>query len=261
MKYLNDVNYKDCVGKVCKSKSSGDFKVLKYNGSKDVEIQFINTGFETIATLGNIKSGLIKDPYSPSVFGVGMLGTKYPSKINGRTTKEYVLWVNMLKRCYSDSFKKKQPTYEGCEVSENFKSYEYFYEWCQNQISFDNDGNGNPFHLDKDLLVKGNKVYSESTCIFIPREINQLLTKCTSSRGEHLIGVYWHKKGKAFVAMVNKNKGWSEYLGLFNTEIEAFNAYKEAKETYVKEQANKWKRKIDERAYDALMNYTVEITD
>ena len=48
MKYLNDVNYKDCVGKVFKSKSSGDFKVLKYNGSKNVKIQFLNTGFEAL---------------------------------------------------------------------------------------------------------------------------------------------------------------------------------------------------------------------
>ena len=47
MKYLNDVSYKDCVGKVCKSKSSGDFKILKYNDSKNVEIQFLKTGFET----------------------------------------------------------------------------------------------------------------------------------------------------------------------------------------------------------------------
>ena len=136
MKYLNDVSYKDCVGEVCKSKLSGDFKILKYNGATDVEIQFINTGFETIATLGNIKSGLIKDPYSPSVYGIGVLGTKYPSTINGVKTKEYALWKGMLKRCYSDKYQKKYPTYEGCEVSENFKYYEYFYEWCHKQIGF-----------------------------------------------------------------------------------------------------------------------------
>ena len=47
----------------------------------------------------------------------------------------------------------------------------------------------------------------------------------------------------------------------FNTELEAFNAYKEAKESFIKEQANKWKSQIDERAYQALINYTVEITD
>ena len=257
MKYLNDVNCKDCVGKVCKSKSSGDFKILKYNGSKDVEIQFINTGFETIATLGNIKNGYVKDLYLPSVYGVGILGNKYPPSINGVKTKEHELWQNMFQRCYSTTLKKRNPTYEGCEVSNNFKYFEYFYEWCHKQIGFNNEG----WQLDKDLLVKGNKVYSETTCVFIPQEINKVLVKCTSSRGEHLIGVSWDKRDKTFVAKVRKNKGKSEYLGSFKTEIEAFNAYKTAKEVFIKEQANNWKDKIDERAYNALMNYQVEITD
>ena len=257
MKYLNDVS-KDCVGKVCKSKSSGDFKVLKYNGYGNVEILFLKTGFETVTQLGHIKSGRVKDPYSPSVYGIGVSGNKYPFRIDGIQTKEYVLWKSMLERCYSDSaYQKKRPTYKDCEVSENFKSYEYFYEWCHNQIGFANEG----WQLDKDLLIKGNKVYNESTCVFIPKDINSLLTKSAASRGEHLIGVCWHKKDKAFVARVNKNKGGSEWLGSFNTEIEAFNAYKTAKESFIKEQANKWKGKIDQRAYNALMNYEVGIDD
>ena len=261
MKYLNDVSYKDCVGKVCKSKSSGDFKIVKYNNKRNVEIQFLKTGFEAVVELGNIRNGEIKDRYLPSVFGVGALGTKYPSKVNGRNTKEYALWQSMLQRCYSDTYQKKYPTYKGCKCSENFKSYEYFYEWCNKQIGFGNDGNGNPFQLDKDLLTKGNKVYSEDSCVFIPSEINSLLIKCTASRGEHLIGVSWHKRDKAFVAQVGKSKVCSEWIGSFNTEIEAFNAYKQAKESFVKEQAEKWKSQIDERAYNALMNYEVGIDD
>ena len=261
MKYLNDVNYKDCVGKVFKSNSSGDFKILKYNDTANVEIQFLNTGFETVARLGSIRNGEVKDPRSPSVFGVGILGTKYPSKVNGRNTKEYMLWCHMLERCYSDTYQKKKPTYEGCEVSDKFKSYEYFYEWCHKQVGFGNEGNENPFNLDKDLLIKGNKVYSESTCVFLPVEINSLLTKSTASRGEHLIGVSWNKKDNAFVARVAKNKGKQEYLGSFKTEIEAFNAYKTAKELYIKEVANKFKSQIDLRAYNALMNYEVNIDD
>ena len=261
MKYLNDVSYKGCVGKVCKSKSSGDFKILKYNDRANVEIQFLKTGFEMVARLNHIRNGKVKDPYLPSVCGVGIIGIKYPSRVNGILTKECALWYSMLERCYNDGFKNKRPTYEGCEVSNNFKSYEYFYEWCNEQIGFDNDSNGNPFQLDKDLLVKGNKVYSESTCVFIPREINQLLIKCTASRGKHLIGVCWSKTANAFVARVSRNKGCSEHLGVFNTELEAFNAYKVAKETFVKEQAEKYKSQIDPRAYNALMNYTVDITD
>ena len=257
MKYLNDVSYKDCVGKVFKSLNSGDFKILNYNNAKEVEIQFLNTGFGITVQLGNIRNGNVKDPYSPSVFGVGVVGTKYPPSEGGRNTKGYALWCHMLERCYSNTIKKKYPTYEGCEASENFKSYEYFYEWCNKQIGFNCDN----FDLDKDLLIKGNKVYSESTCVFIPQEINTVLIKSTASRGEHLIGVCWSKTANAFKAQVNKGKGRREYLGYFKTELEAFNAYKKAKEDFVKEQANKFKSQIDERAYNALMNYTVEITD
>ena len=257
MNYLNDVNYKDCIGKVCKSKSSGDFKILKYNDSRNVEIQFLKTGYEMVAQLGHIKKGLVKDPYLPSVYGIGVVGTKYQAKINGVITKEYDLWHSMLERCYSDKYQKKQPTYEGCEVSDKFKSYEYFYEWCNKQIGFGVED----WQLDKDLLVKGNKVYSEDSCVFLPSEINLLLTKSTASRGRHLIGVCWHKQGKAFKAQVSKNKGKREHLGYFKTELEAFNAYKQAKESFVKEQANKWKSQIDERAYLALINYEVHIDD
>ena len=77
MKCLNDVSCKDCVGKVCKSKSSGDFKIVKYNDKTNVQIQFLKTGYETSATLHNIRKGEVKDPYLESVFGVGVLGTKY----------------------------------------------------------------------------------------------------------------------------------------------------------------------------------------
>ena len=257
MNYLNDVSYKDCVGKVFKSLNSGDFKILKYNGATDVEIQFLKTGYEMVAQLGHIKNGKVKDPYSPSVYGVGIIGTKYPSKINGVQTKEYELWQSMLRRCYSDVLKKKYPTYESCEVSDKFKSYEYFYEWCNKQIGFSNQS----WQLDKDLLIKGNKVYSEDSCVFIPAEINKLLVKSDKKRGKYLIGVHWCNTKKVFVAKVAKNKGKQEHLGLFKTEIEAFNAYKVAKESFVKEQAEKWKDKIDKRAYNALINYEVDIDD
>ena len=256
MKYLNNVT-KDCVGKVCKSLNSGDFKILKYNDKTNVEIRFLKTGYETTVQLGNIRNGRVKDRYLPSVFGVGVLGTKYLSEVNRVKTKEYTIWRNMLERCYSTTLKKRCPTYDGCEASENFKYYEYFYEWCHSQIGFGVEG----WHLDKDLLIKGNKLYSEDSCVFIPSEINSLLVKSTASRGEHLIGVYWHKRDKAFIAQVRKNKGKQEHLGYFNTELEAFNAYKVAKEDFVKEQANRWNGKIDIRAYNALMNYEVNIDD
>ena len=195
----------------------------------------------------------------PSVYGVGYLGGNLELKTsyNGKKCPIYNAWLRMLERCYSKKLHERFPSYIGCEVSDYFKNFSNFYEWCQDQLGFNCDD----YELDKDLLIKGNKIYSESTCVFIPSEINLLLTKSTASRGQHLIGVYWSNTNKAFVATVRKNKEKREHLGLFNTELEAFDAYKTAKESFIKEQAEKWKGKIDPRAYEALMKYEVSSDD
>ena len=41
------------------------------------------------------------------VFGVGINDGKYPAKINGKNTKEYTLWMDILKRCYSEKIPSK----------------------------------------------------------------------------------------------------------------------------------------------------------
>ena len=111
MKHLNDISYKGCVGKICKSKSSGDFKIINCNNAKNVEIQFLKTEHEMVVTLDNVRTGLIKDPYSPSVFGIGVVGNKYPITVDGVKTKEYNLWCSMLTRWYSDTHEKELSEY------------------------------------------------------------------------------------------------------------------------------------------------------
>lgn len=188
------------------------------------------------------------------VCGIGVNDRKYPAKVNGKILKEYHLWSDLLIRCYSPKYQGKFPTYVGCQVSENFKNYSYFYEWCQSQIGFGQKG----YHLDKDLLVKENKIYSEETCLFLPQELNNLLVSCRACRGSYPVGVSAYQ-GK-FEAQCSHNAS-SKHLGRFDTIEEAFQAYKETKETYIRLQAEKWKALIDPRAFAALMAYTVQITD
>ena len=188
------------------------------------------------------------------VYGVGINDGKYPTTLNGLRTKEYSLWSNMLKRCYNKKFHIKQPTYVGCNVSDNFKQYAYFFEWCQNQIGFGDCD----FSLDKDLIYKGNKEYNENNCVFIPLEINNVLVKRQSDRGLLPIGVTKNRVG--FQARCSAD-GTQKCLGTFNTPELAFNAYKAFKEAYIKELAEKYKDTIDERAYQALLKYEVHIDD
>jgi hypothetical protein len=188
------------------------------------------------------------------VHGVGINDRKYPASINGVSKKEYTLWKGMLERCYNSICQTKNPTYIGCTVSDNFKHYSRFFEWCQNQIGFGDCD----FSLDKDLICKGNKEYNENNCVFIPQELNNLILKNKSIRGLLPIGVA--KNGNNFMARCSYN-GKGKALGTFSTPELAFNAYKAFKEAHIKELAEKYKDTIDQRAYQALLNYEVTIDD
>lgn len=256
MKYLNDVDSKNCVGQVLKSKNFGLFRVLEYRSRNEVVVEFVETCFVKTSAMKEVRNGSIRDYEKPSVFGVGVTGSKFPVKVDGKVMKEFSVWYEMLRRCYSTVSQKKRQTYIGCSVSENFKRYDYFHDWYSCQV-----GAYKNFHLDKDLLVKGNKFYSENTCVLVPIEINNALTKTNKSRGNFPIGVHFCKSKKGFVSQINRGSGAQEYLGVFDTPTEAFYEYKKAKEDYLKHLASVWKDEIDIRAYDALMNYKVEITD
>lgn len=191
------------------------------------------------------------------VHGVGFNDKSSIVFKNGKNVLEYKKWLAILERCYSEKLHKRRPTYIGCTVSENFKSYSYFRDWCQKQIGFGRDG----FELDKDILVKGNKVYSEDTCVFVPSQINSMMTKTNAKRGDYPIGVSFRKRSNNFVAMHTTNERRSVHIGFFTNANDAFLAYKREREKYIKLVANKYKNDIDPRVYQALMSYEVEITD
>ena len=243
-------------GDVFKTKSYGDLIVTKYVNSKAVCVKFVVTGYETTTKASNVIAGSVKDRLLPTVYGIGITGD-IQVNVNGQYLKEYKIWKRVLCRCYSVGYQKVQPTYIDCSVSENFRYLEYFKEWCNNQIGFNSvDEKGKPFALDKDILVKGNRVYNEDVCVFVPQEVNLLFTKRGKSRGDYPIGVSFHKSRGMLTATLN-----NKYLGYFNTAEQAFQVYKTAKEAYIKEVANKWKGKIDPKVYEALINYEVHIDD
>jgi hypothetical protein len=152
----------------------------------------------------------------------------------------------------------KLSAYLDCTIG--WQSESEFVAWALSQVGHDAG-----FELDKDILVKGNRVYGPDTCTFIPAEINVLLSGCYKSkkRGQHPIGVCFNKGSGSFVAQMNdrQSNGLDKYLGSFPTVEEAFACYKAAKEAKIKRLAEKWKDQIDPRAYEALMARTVEWDD
>ena len=171
--------------------------------------------------------------------------------------KAYDLWHSMLQRCYSNKYQQKKPTYVNCMVCQEWLTYSNFQKWFNNPQNGYKDG----YHLDKDILIKGNKVYSPNTCCFVPNRLNILFTKRDRLRRKYPIGVSFDK-GK-FLSHIRTDKEKLRHLGTFDTAQEAFNAYKTAKEKYIKELAEKYfqEGKITDRVYNALMKYEVEITD
>ena len=244
------------VGSLVKTNNFGYLLITRYVSSREVYSKFIDTGYEVKTTMQQLLKGNINDRLKPTVFGVGVIGECLTVDSCGNRLKEYQVWKGMLERCYSDKFQAKKPTYKGCIVSENFVYYPYFKKWCNKQIGFDQVG----WHLDKDILSKGNKVYSEDTCCFVPQEINSLLVRSNATRGKYPLGVSYLTRLGMFEASVSLG-GRNKRIGRFYNAQEAFYAYKEVKESYIKEVANKWKDRIDPRVYNALMSWNIEITD
>jgi len=190
------------------------------------------------------------------VFGVGVNDWVGKVKVGGKPIREYQLWKSMLQRCFYEKYKQKHPTYQDVACSKDWLSMTKFIEDVSQMNGFGFDG----WALDKDIIQKGNKLYSKDTCCFVPLEVNSLLIKRDNSRGEWPVGVCFDKATGKFTASLRIN-GKRKHLGYFNTPEEAFQVYKLAKEAYIKVVAEKWQHLLDERVFQALMKYEVNIDD
>ena len=243
-------------GEIWANRQGYEITILKYNNSLNCDIQF-NDNKSTIlecVQYGNIKRGNINNPFHPSVYGVGFIGNgRYNSKIKGKSTKTYKTWSGILERCYSEKYQSKNPTYKNTTICEEWKCFQVFAQWFEE--------NYNPevmegWDLDKDIICTDCKIYSPETCCFVPHEINSVMLQCSKTQGKYPTGVSLHKNMKKFMSQLSK-KGKKLNLGYFETEQEAFQVYKDVKESYIKELAEKYKNNITERCYNTLVNYVV----
>lgn len=239
-------------------------KIINYNNANDIIVEFkddyvgqVHTGYT------NFSKGLVKNPYSQSVYGVGINGNKYPMCVNKKPIKEYTTWLHMIERSFSKKLKDVSITYKDVTCCHEWLLYENFYEWLHKQENFEKWLDNKKWDLDKDILIKGNKLYSPDTCVLVPHNVNCLFLKCNSSRHKFPIGI--EKVNNKFVTSCNnpyKNSS-KEYLGTFDDKEKAFIAYKCYKENLIKQVAqDEYKNgNITSTCYNAMMNYKVEITD
>ena len=238
--------------------------IVEYRKTIDIDVYFPEYNWITKGTTyQNFKKGKIKCPYEKIYYDIGYLGEgKYKTWKNGKLTRVYKTWHSMLQRCYDEKYHEKYPTYIDCEVDKKWHNFQNFAKWYDENFY---EVNNEKMCLDKDILYKGNKIYSPETCIFVPQTINLLFVKCDKSRGDSVIGTSLYKNGKyrtrcqIFNPKTGKTK--SKFLGYYDTQEKAFEVYKYYKEKNIKEVADYYKGQIPQKLYDALYNYEVEITD
>ena len=198
-----------------------------------------------------IKNGLDKIYYGIGYYGKELEGVKL-SDIPG-----YRTWRMMLQRCYDKKVHNAEPRYRDCVVCDEWHSLYNFNKWyMKNYYSIADER----IELDKDILIKGNKIYSPDTCVFAPQKINVLIVSANRIRGEFPIGVYYDKQKKRYIASLSCGDRTIK-VARCKTPIEAFFEYKFYKEHHIKNVAESYKNHIPERLYNALMNWNIEITD
>lgn len=251
--FFHPNKFSSLVGKRFKNKQGDWATIIEYVNASKIVIEF--DGYPDKLKITNssaLRSGSFKNNYKPTICGMGYIGDGWAS-ISKRSAESlvYDVWVNMLSRCYDDYTQSQQPAYIGCSVDERWHSLEVFAHWYLNH-PFRGEG----FHLDKDLLVKGNRVYSEEVCTLIPPEVNAALSIKPSPKSGLPIGV--NKIDNGYVARLCTGET-REYLGYYKTPEEAHEVYVKAKEDYIRRLAEKWKGQIEGKAYQALREWKFNV--
>jgi hypothetical protein len=167
-------------------------KIVEYFNNTNCTIQFKNGTIIKNREYKDIKKGNVKNLIHKSVYNVGFTGTgRYSYKTH---SKIYITWQSMLQRCYDGKYQQKYPTYKECTVCDDWHNLQVFAEWFEENYKEN-------CALDKDVLLKGNKIYNPENCTFIPQEINKLFIKSNQARGliqlpKNLTNLYkfilWH---------------------------------------------------------------------
>lgn len=98
----------------------------------------------------------------------------------GSKLKSYVVWAEMLNRCYSPRVHARRPSYIGCSVCDEWMYFSNFKKWHDTNYK---EG----FSLDKDLMVRGNKVYSPETCRYVPEGLNSIVAGMKRSKHHRIM--------------------------------------------------------------------------
>lgn len=250
---LEEINYNNFGTKM---------KIVEYYNVNYIIVEFQDEfKSKKKCSYNNFKKGIVKNLYDKEVYNIGYIGE---GKYTHKTHKDiYRRWYDMIQRCYDSKIWIKHPTYKDATVCEEWHNFQNFAKWYEDNYY---ECNGEKMCLDKDILTKGNKIYSPETCVFVPERINELFIKRQNHRGDLPIGVGFHKRDNQYYAQCRildeNNKKKNVWLGYFpNEPFHAFYTYKMFKEKYIKQIADKYKDLIPQRLHEAMYKWEVEVND
>jgi hypothetical protein len=245
------------IGELNTTKEGCVIEIINHKSWDNVTVLFHETNNTSNCSYQAFKNGTIKNRMKKSVNNVACIGNT-KTWCNGKFKNSYSTWSRMIDRCYNEKIIKSYKSYRDCFVCDEWLCFENFEKWYDdNFYTIKNER----MCLDKDILIKNNKIYSPETCCFVPTYINTLIINAKESRGNLPVGVALVKgSSNRYYSYISK-KGKQKKLCYSNTKEDAFNKYKEEKERYIKTVANSYKNFIPKKLYDAMYNYKIDIND
>jgi hypothetical protein len=236
------------------TKNGGVCEVVRYTNNAKILVKFLDkNGYETEVTLQALRSGHVKNPYAPSLHGVGFCGVgPYAMNLYGKPTRAYRAWSGVVERCYSSSRREVSLCYANATLATEWHNFQTFAKWFYSQNGADLN-----WEIDKDLLVVGNKHYSPETCILLPAKINVAITRIDCS-GD-VLGHFYHKASNMYSCRVCTPTG--AVVKYFKDKDDCIRHYLQGKSFQFKHLALKWKSDLDPRAFDSLMRLSREYSD
>lgn len=237
------------VGDVFRTNDGSIATVIDYKSSKDIYIKF-DTGNITKTSSSDLRKGRVGNVLSKSLLGIGYTGEGlYSVSKDGKKTEAYKSWKGMMTRCYYTSDRNK--TYTDCTVSEDWHNFQNFAEWF-----YSDNYRKTGWHLDKDIIKQGNRVYCKEFCAFVPPQINILVPNQKQKDNNLPVGVVSIVKGnKIKYRAVIGYYGGIKYLGQFESKQQAAEAYKEARVNYINEVTESFNGLVDPRVKESLLNW------
>lgn len=238
------------VGSIYRTNNDGDILVLDIVNAFKVRVLFLEYPCEKWVRASNILIGGIRNPIRPNVCGVGYLGIgSHRAKINYQPNPVHQVWHDMLKRVYRPRTPTEKRAYDGTSVHPHWHNFQNFADWYQSKTCLISEVR---WHLDKDLLIPGNRVYGPETCCVIPDHVNELFTDHAVARGSLPLGVARH--GNRFQANISES-GQNRRIGTYPTIREAQLAYWSAKFHVIRQAALTYWNYIPELLALRLINF------